>query len=188
MNDIYKDLKEVQMNDTTIIISLFTSDSKNLFCFKGNFFNNNNKDSDEVKNIFQLNQMCRNLIQCGEHFSIYKYSDDEVMIGCLIKDTEEINKIINMQILSINCITQNVTLDCGDIYVKDFIIYNEKQYYIGMKKNDENIFFISNNISKTEKLYQKINGFNKLNILEDKSVLIRENTCKDLGVENNMII
>ena len=190
MNDKCEDLKEmqvIQMNDTTVIICLLTSNSKNLFCFKGNFFNNNNKDSDEVKNIFQLNQMCGNLIQCGEHFSIYKYSDDEVMIGCLIKDTEEINKIINMQILSINCITQNVTLDCGDIYVKDFIIYNKKQYYIGMKKNDENIFFISNNISKTEKLYQKINGFNKLNILEDKSVLIRENTCKDLGVENNMI-
>jgi hypothetical protein len=94
MNDRCEDLKEmqvIQMNDTTVIICLLTSDSKNLFCFKGNFLNNNNIDSDddEDKNIFQLNQMCRNLIQCGEHFSIYKYSDDEVMIGCLINDTEK---------------------------------------------------------------------------------------------------
>ncbi len=192
MNDRCEDLKEmqvIQMNDTTVIICLLTSDSKNLFCFKGNFLNNNNIDSDddEDKNIFQLNQMCRNLIQCGEHFSIYKYSDDEVMIGCLINDTEKKNEKINMQILSINCITQNFSLGCRDIYVKDFIIYNEKQYYIGIKNDDENnIFFIYT--SKTEKLYRKINDSKNLTNLENKNVLIRENNCSDdLYIENRTI-
>ena len=199
-----KEMQVIEMNNTSVIICLLFSE---LYCYTGIFSNNhisvlsssnNNTVSRVAENkSFQLKSMCGK-IQCeSEHFSMYKNSVDELMIGCMI-NSEETGKTLKMEIIKpqSNCETQNDILNCRDFHVKDFIVYNNKQYYIGIQNISQNFFFFSNYIFETKILfYQKINDSKELNFSENNDISIIENSCNvDLSKvnifteENNPII